>query len=77
MPIFTKRLEIFEKKYYNIYTHTCLFKIIRKENLEMSFKKIPYENASIDIILIGCDDIVTTSTAQDNFDFVDQNAWDS
>ena len=42
----------------------------------MKLEKIPYETAKIDVTLLGASDIVTASTA-DNFDYVDQNAWDS
>ena len=38
-------------------------------------KKI-YFNAEIEIVNLTSSDIVTSSTAE-NFDYVDQNAWDS
>lgn len=43
---------------------------------EMKQEKLVYENAKVEVTLLGAEDIVTASTA-DNFDFVDQDAWDS
>ena len=42
----------------------------------MNQEKLTYERASVEIALFGAEDIVTASSA-DNFDYVDQNAWDS
>lgn len=42
----------------------------------MKLEKIPYEATRIDVTVFKSEDIVTASTA-DNFDYVDQNGWDS
>ena len=42
----------------------------------MKLEKIPYEAAKLDVTVFKAEDIVTASTA-DNFDYVDNTAWDS
>ena len=42
----------------------------------MKSQKLHYETAKLDITVFGAEDIVTASTA-DNFDYVDQDAWDA
>lgn len=46
----------------------------RKE--KMKLEKLPYEAAKLNVTVFGSEDIVTASVA-DNFDYVDQDAWDS
>ena len=48
---------------------------LRKERTMENGKKI-YFNAEIEVVNLTSRDIVTSSTAE-NFDYVDQNAWDS
>ena len=42
----------------------------------MKQDKLTYEAATLEVTRFVAEDIVTASTA-DNFDYVDQNAWDS
>ena len=42
----------------------------------MKREKLPYEAAKLNVTVFESEDIVTASVA-DNFDYVDQDAWDS
>lgn len=42
----------------------------------MKLEKLPYEAVKMDVTVFSSEDIVTASTA-DNFDYVDNSAWDS
>ena len=42
----------------------------------MNQEKLVYEAVTLEVTRFGAEDIVTTSVA-DNFDYVDQDAWDS
>jgi len=42
----------------------------------MKLEKNTYEAVKIDVTMLGTSDIVTSSTA-DNFDYVDNGAWDN
>ena len=59
-------------KYFGVPPHTK--KQERKE--KMKLEKLPYEAAKLNVTVFESEDIVTASVA-DNFDYVDQDAWDS
>ena len=58
---------IFTRRYFNY---------SQKGREKMKLEKNTYEAVKIDVTMLGTSDIVTSSTA-DNFDYVDNGAWDN
>ena len=48
----------------------------KERKSEMKQEKLVYEAVALEVTRFGTEDIVTASVA-DNFDYVDQDAWDS
>ena len=76
-----KLIEFFPYLLYNKYTRRYFYINTRvsaekERKSEMKQEKLVYEAVALEVTRFGTEDIVTASVA-DNFDYVDQDAWDS